>query len=268
MNELKNLSKELKASDGESGAGEDFLIKFESMVEFAQKYPRDLAKVEEKIKFFCSDVRFAEVAMYERQLGKDVIRGPSIRMAEDLMWAFGHIDYYVALLSRTPQKSIYKVLIIDKQDGRSIGEVSEVSHTRYRKDGGSYLEKRPDQIRDMYEASKSKTVRNLILKLIPNTFIAQAKQYCEETLKRDNNFKIQNLIKAFVAIGVSQQMIEEKLGVSLSKLDDEMIIGLRVKYNSIKNGDCTAESLFGNVDNKKEEKNMTSDDMAKEFKNE
>lgn len=137
-----------------------------AQMEFAQKYPRRigafLAQVE---KFVTSSVPVAESCIYVVNVGgNNNAEGASIRFAETLAAAYGHLNYGSQIIEQTDRYVTAMGACIDLQTNTRF--VCQVKETTLDKNGRPYSERQRNKIAGVAQA---KAQRNAILKVIPRT---------------------------------------------------------------------------------------------------
>ena len=246
---MKELTTEL--SDGGVTKKEQGLLDNMRMsIQIARDFPRKLDDVDKKLRLVCSDVDFAESAIFVRPVGNKEIRGPSIRLAEELARIVGNIEYGAIRHQgeSTDKFTKYEVMAFDKESNVIARSFHEVSHYRHKKDGNGYYEKRPQQISEMVDADVSKKLRTQIFRIIPKTLTIKAYNYCMQTIKtgRRKAMTFKGVIEAFQQVdsSITQEMIEKKIGLEASAMNKEHFAELRIYYKSLINGDITVAEMF------------------------
>ena len=195
-NELSTLTSQLQ-SQGLGDAVIRTAVEVRSAIEIAQSFKRDIIEVEDTIKRMCVSATYAEKAIYNRPVSKkDVIQGPSIRLAEDLALAMGNIDYGIRTLETKEKSTTFEVFAFDKQKNIRVSRIYTSSHYRYSY-GKLTLESRPQQVYELVAAESAKRLRACILQIIPNYLISIAEDACLNALKKDKKFDVAPLLSIF-----------------------------------------------------------------------
>ena len=94
----------------------------------------------------------------------------------------------------------------------------------------------------------ARRLRAAILEIIPGYVVDEAVTACERTLAGASDVPLADralkLVQAFKPLGVSQDMIEQRLGHKLTALIESELVDLRAIYNSIKDGFSKREDWF------------------------
>ena len=218
------------------------IAEVQASVAVAKRFPRDLDQVKNKIIKTCSDPHLAKEAIYTYPRGGVSVQGPSIRLAEELIYCMGNIDVGIRTIDRTDEKTKYEVFCFDKETNNRISRIYERKHSRFRKSGEVKL---TDE-RDIYEivaSDASRRLRACILNAVPHYLVRLAVDQCMKTLSQKGAVNLDKLLEAFEGVGVKKELIEKKWG-AIEKLTPENIAVLRSDYNSIKNNLASAKDIF------------------------
>lgn len=218
----------------------------------AQRFPRNTVKAFEQIIEACSRIKLAEKAVYSYPRGGTTVTGPSIRLAETIAKAWGHIDAGTIELERKPAvgavpgESVMRSYCWDLQSNTRFQKTFTVRHMRDKKGGGVAL----SDERDVYEATANAAARRLrscILNVIPADIIESAVEKCVQTLEKNIGpviDKIRKMVVEFKVQGVTQEMIEERLGHKIEVTTAAEIVQLHTIFNSIRDGMADRSQFF------------------------
>lgn len=213
----------------------------QAAVILAKRFPRSEAESAKKIMQSCERPRLAESATYEYSRGGQKISGPSIRLAEEMARQWGNIKYDVVELERRDGESLCESYAWDMQTNTRVSKTFTVRHVRDKKEGGTKL----TSDRDIYEHIANYGARRLracILAVIPVDIQEDALEMCDKTLiKAAKGEPLAERRKRMLAafqeqFGVTEAMIEAKLGHSVAALTENEYIRLRRIYTAIKDG--------------------------------
>jgi hypothetical protein len=93
----------------------------------------------------------------------------------------------------------------------------------------------------------ARRMRACILGVIPGDVKEAAVKQCEETLRVKVNVtpeKIQNMLKAFAELGVSQEMIEGRIQRHVEAITPALLVQLTKIFNSLKDGMSAVQDWF------------------------
>jgi len=215
----------------------------------AQGRPRDEISARIRMQQACQHRVLADQAFYRFPRAGEQITGPSIHLATELARCWGNIDYGVSELNRDDQRGISEMLTYawDMQNNAKSNTSFIVPHRRETKKGIFDLV----GMRDIYENNSNAGARRLrecILRVLPASFIEEAKEICMETLREGDGTPIEErrekLLKAFADRGVTRKQIEKKIGRAADQLSAYDIGNLRVIFGSLQRGEATATSEF------------------------
>jgi anion-transporting ArsA/GET3 family ATPase len=213
----------------------------------AQHNRRDKIRAVGDMREACSNMFLAERAFFRFNRGGQV-SGPSIHLAVELARCWGNIEYGIQELSRAANQSEMQAYAWDLETNTKPSISFIVPHKRDKRDGPVDLE----SMRDIYENNANlgaRRVREMIFRVLPASFIEEAKVLCERTLAEGGGDDIQtrreSLLEAFSELGVTRKMVEKKLGRSADSLTPYDLGTARVIYNSIKRGEATIKAEFG-----------------------
>jgi hypothetical protein len=213
----------------------------------AKRFPRDANTAYTRIMQSCSRKGLAEVASYAYPRGGTTVTGPSIRLAEALKVAWGNIESGIVELEQKNGESIVMSYAWDLETNSKETKIFTVKHERHTRNGTTKL----TDPRDIYELVANQGARRLracILAVIPGDIVDSAVEKCDATLKGDGSEPLadraRKMLAAFETHGVTQGMIETRLGHKLDALIETELVQLRKIYNAIKDGAAKREDFF------------------------
>lgn len=234
----------------------------------AKQFPRDLAEVTARMNQACSRLTLAQSATYALPRGGTTVEGPSIRLAEALIGAWGNAEAGWKEVARhwDPKGADGKGCMVSEcvafcfdKETNVRREISfTVNHTRDKNEyeGGRKVMKRValESERDVYELCAnmaSRRIRACILQVVPGWLTEEALEIVSATLKKDENAeklpeRIQSMEAKFLELGVSRAQLEKKLGHSLEPNDMTMaeVYRLGRVYTSIADGMIRMNDVF------------------------
>lgn len=221
----------------------------QALVLVAQKCPRDEIKAARKIMEAAKRKTLAEQSAYAYPRGGQTIKGASIRTAETLAKYWGNINFGIKELSQDNRNHFSEVMAFawDLETNVRVEKVFKVPHKRDTKGGGKIL----TDSRDIYEMVANQGARRLracILGVLPSDIVEDFLNECEKTLIGDNTKplkeRVQEMVSAFEKIGVSQDMLEKRIGCKLDAIIIKQLVDLGNVYNSIRNNFKQIEDFF------------------------
>lgn len=217
----------------------------------AKKFPRDEAASYNRIMRACKRPALAEVACYAYPRGGSTVTGPSIRMAECLAQNWGNIDFGVVELSQSNGESQVMAYAWDLETNTRQTKIFTVKHERRVGRGEKFAVVELTDPRDIYEMvanQGARRVRACILGVIPGDIVEASVLECEKTLKTGSTEPLQDrarkMVAAFSEMGVTQGMLETRIGHKIDAISEQEMVNLRRIYTSLKDGAAKREDFF------------------------
>lgn len=216
----------------------------------AQKMPRNEIKAYEKIMQAARRETLAKQSTYAYPRGGQIVKGASIRTAETLAKYWGNISFGIKELSQDNRNHTSEVMAYawDLETNVREEKVFQVTHTRVAKGNKITL----TDPRDIYEKVANDGARRLracILGVLPSDIVEDFLAECEKTLLGDNKEplieKIRRTIKTFESIGVTQDMIEKRVGCKAEAMIPKQLLDLGAIYKSITDSFKSVDDFFG-----------------------
>lgn len=225
-------------------------------MQIAKMFPRDEYQAFERIRKACQRKKLAENAQYQYPRGGTKVAGPSIRLAEALAQNWGNIDYGIIELEQNDKESSVMAYAWDLETNTRQTKIFTVPHTRYSKSSGNTKLTDPRDIYEMVANQGARRLRACILGVIPGDVMDSAVEMCSETLKKNLEGPIEDLVKKLLVsfkdkYGTTKEMIEEYIGYNVESFSEQDIIKLRGVYSSLKDGMAKKEDFFNYGINKK-----------------
>ncbi len=253
----------------------------------AERHPRDLLQVRAQLLKECERSRFAEKARYKlprnsynretQQYEKTWIQGFSIRFAESALMHMGNMSASSEVVYEDDEKLTLTVTVRDYERNAFVEDAIVVTKltekrrifkndvpiaTRTNSNGETIyiLKSTIDEITQRRNAAVSKSMRTLILRLIPADLKEECEDQCVETaaqsFKTDPTKEIKRVVDAFAKIRVMPAQLAEYLGHTVDTVDVNELNTLRGIYQAIADNDTTWAEV---VEAQREESDPTSD---------
>lgn len=220
----------------------------------AKRFPRDEFTAYEKFMSACSRPSLAEKAMYSYPRSGSTISGPSIRLAEEAARCWGNVDFGVKELSQKEGESEMMAYCWDMETNVMSSQQFVVHHVMDTRNGRKKLTEQ----RDIYENNANMAGRRLrarILAILPPDLIEAGLEQCRKTLagKADEPLedRIKKMVKVFERISVRREMLEKRMGHSISEMTIDELVEHKGIYNSIQEGNTKVGDWFENAGNDK-----------------
>ena len=220
----------------------------------AKRFPRDSMAAYTRIMKEFERYSLAESATYSYPRGGQTVTGPSIRLAEVMARNYGNMENGIVELDRRDGKSICESYAWDLETNVKERRAFEVAHVRDTKQGPKPLTDERD-IRELIANIGSRLKRACILALIPTDFVEDAVKQVKQTLAKGQKNepwedRVKRVIMLFKTQGVTQEMLESRLGHKITELIPDELVELQGIYNALKDKTAKREDYFQlNLDN-------------------
>lgn len=227
----------------------------------AQKFPRDTTRAYSRIMEDCKRKTLAEKSVYAYPRGGTTVTGPSIRLAECMARAWGNLDFGIVELERKPSmgsipgESTVMAYCYDLETNTKSTTVFTVKHARDKNIKVGNEKKKIQELltdeRDIYEMVANlgaRRLRSRILAIIPVDIVESAVEQCEKTMEGGQGpliDRVRSLVVYFQQNhGVTQEMIEKRVGHKVEAISEPELVKLRAIANSLKDGAASREDFF------------------------
>lgn len=235
------------AAQGDAAAVARATQEIQAALVIAQRFPRDEIKARAKILQACQRKELAESAEYEYSRGGTRITGPTVDLLRAIANRWGNIRYGWTEVERRDGISSVRCFAWDMQTNGQAERTFSVKHWRDTQAGGYAL---TDE-RDIYELmanQAARRVRACLEEVIDADIVDCAVTQCRSTLKTGEKTPLQDraaqMVVAFKEFGVTQGMIEQKLGNKLDAVSENQIASLRRIFKALKDGVGRTEDYF------------------------
>lgn len=141
----------------------------------AKQFPRNLEQAKQEAMAIISDRETAESCFYMLPKGKDKIPGPSVRLAEIMVYTFGNIHSATRIVSNDGKEIICEGLVKDAQSNNVA--VRQVATSIRTKDGRMYS---PDMQSVVAAAGQAKAYRNAVFAALPRFLVNQLYEHARK----------------------------------------------------------------------------------------
>lgn len=216
----------------------------------ARQFPRNEVLAARKIMESAKRLTLAEKATYCFPRGGQQVKGASVRAAEAIAKYWGNISYGIKELSQNTADHSSEVLAYawDLESNVRAERVFKVPHIRYSKSGGNTILTDPRDIYEKIANDGARRKRAVLLEILPGDVVEDFLNECEKTLIGSNTKplkeRVNDMIKMFEELGVTQEMIEKRVGTKCDNFIPKNIVDLGGVYNSIKNNFAPLSRFF------------------------
>lgn len=225
------------------------LQEVQAAIFMARQFPRDEAKASRKILEAGKRLSLAEKAIYCYPRGGQQIKGASIRTAETIAKYWGNLSYGIKELSQNAGEHSSEMMAYcwDLESNVRVERIFKVQHIRDTKNGAKLL----SDARDIYEKTANDGARRLraaILEVLPADIVEDFLKVCEKTIEGSSDKpikdRVQDMLQKFEELGVTQDMIEQRIGTKADNFIAKNLVDLGSIYNSIRNNFAPIEQYF------------------------
>ncbi len=220
----------------------------QAAVIMAKKFPRDETKAHCKILESCKRVGLAESAMYSYKRGTTQVTGASVHLARAIAKNWGNMEAGIVEISQ--QNGASEVLAYCWDLETNFREIKQftVKHVRYSKAGGIVKLTDPRDIYEVIANQGARRERACILSVVPDDILQAAIEKCEKTLAGDESEplidRVRKCVSLFAGIGITQEMIEKRLGHKIDATNVHEVISLGKIFNSLRDNMGKIEDFF------------------------
>lgn len=233
----------------------------------AKQFPRNYFEAERRILDACKRTSLAATSMYAYKRGNSKVEGPSIRLAEVLAQNWGNLSYGIKELEQREGESVAMAYCWDLETNVRQEKVFTVKHVRK---SGQSLNKLTDP-RDIYERVASDGARRLracVLGVIPGDVVEMAVEQCRQTLAGQSDKPLKERVSIALThfkekYGVTQEMIEDHFGYTVSSFSEYDLVQLTSIRNSLKDGLSQVDDWF-DKNKGKQQTSPLAEDFAKD----
>lgn len=207
----------------------------QSAVIVAQQIPRDMQRAEAEMRDACNRSAMAKQAFYQVPNRGN---GASVHLMRELARVWGNVQYGVNELHRddTRGESEVQAWAWDVQTNTRSARTFIVPHARMARGRREELTDLGDITNNNNNAG-ARAVRECINAILPKWFTEAAQDICKATLEKGEGVplpkRIEDMIVAFRAIGVTEKQMETKLGKKRGAWDAGDVAQMGITYTSI-----------------------------------
>lgn len=241
------------------------MAEVQSQIFLAKQFPRNEVQSEMKVLAACKRLSLAETALYQYPRGGQQVVGPSIRLAETIARYWGNINYGIKELEQKNGESTVLAYAWDMETNTRQEKVFQVKHVRYSNNKGMTQLNDPRDVYELIANNGARRLRACILGVIPGDVVDAAVEQCRNTLAsgyteplKDRLVKVLSYFKE--NYGITQEMVEEKLGHNLESFTEQDFLTLRNINQSLKDGMAKREDFF-----KSDKKEAPKTSLEKQF---
>lgn len=233
----------------------------ETALILAAKRPRNEAASVLRIEKACGRPSLAGDAIYSFPRGRQRVTGPSVVLARELARCWGNLRWGCDVLPSSPELIHIRAWAWDLEANTKVTAEDRFKALIQRRtkrtdaDGKPITEWiEPDErdLRELINRRAAFGIRNCLLQMIPADVVDLALARCSETsakaargeLTASREEVLRNLVRVYDDFGVTQAMIEKRLGKALVEITPEELKDLRTDYRSIKDGNSRAGDHF------------------------
>jgi len=204
----------------------------------------------------CQRPGFASAAEYSFPRGGKTIRGPSVDLAREGARCWGNIQYGFSVVSQSATEIHLQGFAWDLQANLRIEMEDRFRRLQQRTDRNTGETKwvEPDErdLRELVNRKGALLVRNCLLQVLPPDLVDEAVDRSRKTLQavaknavaKNPKETAKGLVDAFAPLGVTVEMLEDRLGHNLEVITAEEYAELVTVGKSLRDGQSKREEHF------------------------
>lgn len=215
-------------------------------IQVARQFPRDEKAAIDRIIRACTRPTLAESALYSYARGGTEITGPSIRMAEAIAQNWGNMQFGVRELEQRNGESSVEAYAWDVETNTRSSKTFQVPHKRHTRER-DYALTDPRDIYELVANMGARRLRACILSVVPGDVVEMAMDQVELTLRTRVEITpelIKSLVDKFAEVGVTKQMLEERIQRHIDAITPALVVQVGKWYNAIKDGMAQVSDFF------------------------
>lgn len=232
----------------------------DTQMAIAVQRPRDnKAVLKEALDVLELSPTLVEGAIYSKPVGKDpqtgqqkYAEGLSIRSAEELRRIYGNNSAGTSIIEDRKDDAVIGAAFLDMEKNTRYAEEQVVSKF-YKTRQGQIVQHPPDRFADVVlKAHKSKLLREVILRSLPAWLKSEFEAKARDLAMKGNLPALRSkMTQKFTELNVTEEMILKHLGkAALKDITREDIVTMRGVFNAIRDGEQTADDVFGKAETK------------------
>lgn len=226
----------------------------QSAIVTAKQFPRSEAQAFEKAMRSFERRSLAEAAQYKFPRGTSTVSGPSVDCARELARCWGNVRYGLSIVSLDDEYVHIQGWASDIETNNKVVAEDKFKKKIQRKRDGVTTWVEPDErdLRELINRRGAICVRNAILQILPPDLVEDAIKQANKTLlssakdalSKSRDEVIREIVLAYTKLGITPDLIEKRLGHSMSNIDEHELSELREIYKSIRDGQAKREDFF------------------------
>lgn len=217
----------------------------------ARQFPRNEFQAAAKITRACQRPSFAESCVYTFPRGETTVEGPSVDLAREAARCWGNVRFGLRVVTADKEWVHIKGWAMDVETNNYREAEDKFERLIFRK-GKGWIEPDERDLRELVNRRGAICVRNSILQLLPPDLIDDAVREAKLTMRKaasgelaqDRDSAIRRMAVAFQSIGVTVDMLEDKLGHGIGLMSTDELADMRGIYKSIADGNSHREEHF------------------------
>lgn len=237
----------------------------QAAVVVAQSVPRSITRAYAEMREACGRTTLAQKAFYRVPNRGS---GPSVHLARELARIWGNFQYGVNELRRDDTEGVSEIQAFawDVQTNTRSTRTFQVPHERMARKQRQKLV----DLGDIYLNNQNvgaRAVRECIFTVLPPWFTEDAQAICQRTLsgggaEQSTADQVSAMVKAFRDLGVTEAMLEDRLGKKRGQWGPGEIAQARVIHSEVSRGEVRVEDAFETAE--APSGGVSADDIAKQ----
>ena len=231
-------------------------VENETLMRVARETPRDESKIIKgalaELDLVPEEAHRAYYSIPYKDGPKTVfVEGPSIKSAMALGRRWGNCLTGARPIDENADQWVIEGVFIDAETGFRIAR--PFIQSKWYKVGGRFVRMGTDRQMMAYQSGVSKAIRNATLAALPvylvSAYVAKAKALVGGKLDAKADPKaVGGVITSFAKVGVSEEKLQEFLGIPSSEWTGSTVAELRGIFTAIQDDQTTVQAVFNHVD--------------------
>lgn len=244
IDNLDHVTGEIIETGGPIAISAGVRAEIDVQIATAKRFPRNVKAARDMAKSMAiSSEEVAASCCYTLKRGGKAIKGPSIRLAEIMVQAWGNIRAETRINGADHMTVEAESVCWDLE--RNVAIRAAVKRRITGRDGRRYND---DMIVTTGNAAASVAFRNAVFRTIPKTFVHEVYDDCEAIAVGDIKTLAERRTKAleyFARFGVNSEQVCKRMGRgSVDELTLDDVAQLKAMAEQVKRGDLTIEDAF------------------------
>jgi len=214
----------------------------------AKQYPRSVDSCMKEAKTLATkNEDVAASCFYSLPRGGNTIKGPSIRLAEIMLYSWGNLRADSQIVEESHEEIVAQASAVDLE--KNIAVRKQATQSIIKSNGDRYS---GDMIKNTKNAAMSIALRNAVFSVIPQTYVDEIFKKAQKASIGEGKTmdeRRESCLEYFSEQDVSPRQVFDLLGVNGKEdIDEENLIDLRGLVTAIEDNQYTVDEVFGDTE--------------------